>query len=67
MQEAEFYAIHEGRKYLQQLFEEIGCDRCDITQKYKENKFVNEAMEVDTFSDAVLILTAVGNIASVVK
>lgn len=67
MQEAEFYAIHEGRKYLQQLFEEISCDRCDITQKYKENKFVNEAMEVDTFSDAVLILTAVGNIASVVK
>ncbi len=67
LQEAEFYAIHEGRKYLQQLFEEIGCDRCDITQKYKENKFVNEAMEVDTFSDAVLILTAVGNIASVVK
>ncbi len=59
LKEAEFYAVDEGRRYLQQLFEKIGCDRCKINQKYKENKFVNQAIDIETFSDAVL--TAVGN------
>lgn len=55
MKEAEFYAVDEGRWYLQQLFEKIGCDRCKINQKYKENKFVNQAIDIETFSDGGLL------------
>lgn len=67
LQEAEFYAIHEGRKYLQKQFREIGCDQCEITQKYKENRFINKAMDDNAFSSSVLILTAIGTPAARVK
>lgn len=60
LQEAEFYAIHEGRKYLQKQFQKIGCDQCEISQKYKENRFVNQAMNDNSFSSSVFVLTAMG-------
>lgn len=60
LEEAQFYAIHEGRKYLQRLMKKAGCDTCEIIESYKESMFENEAMDVKAFSSAVLKLTAIG-------